>query len=68
MTLLTGILDEAVKSSPITSGMQEVKTAIIFGLYRATAFSRPSCRLFWPPNTAPSSVIASDTAGAGSRK
>src|SRR5512143_4235913 len=58
----------AFKSSPMTSDMQEVHIAIIFGLYMAYEFFNPSIMLARPPNTAASSVIESETAGNGSRK
>jgi hypothetical protein len=37
---------KAFKSSPITSAMQVVETAIISGLYSALAFSSPSIMFF----------------------
>ena len=52
----------------MTSAIQVVETAIISGLYSASAFSRPSNMFFWPPNTAASSVIESDTQAIGSLK
>jgi len=56
------------RSSPITSAMQVVETAIIFGLYSAWALARPSIMLFRPPNTAASSVMESETQEEGSLK
>ena len=52
----------------MTSAMQVVDTAIISGWYRALALGRPSNMFFWPPNTAASSVIESDTQEHGSLK
>ena len=48
--------------------MQVVDTAIISGSYSLREFSNPSNMFFWPPNTAASSVIESDTVAIGSRK
>jgi len=62
------VLMKAFKSSPITSAMQVVETAIIFGLYMLYEFARPSTMLFRPPNTAASSVIEDDTQEVGSLK
>ena len=58
----------AFKSSPITSAIHVVETAMMSGLYNAFAFSRPAIIFFWPPNTAASSVIESDTQEIGSLK
>ncbi len=58
----------ASRSSPITSAMQVVETAIMSGLYRLYAFARPSIMLFMPPNTAASSVIDELTHEVGSLK
>ena len=58
----------ACRSSPITSAMQVVETAIISGLYSALAFCRPRFMLLLPPNTAASSVIESETQATGSLK
>ena len=61
-------LMKAFRSSPITSAMQVVDTAIIFGLYMLYALARPSIMLFRPPNTAASSVMLDDTQELGSLK
>src|SRR3990167_7565179 len=58
----------AIKSSPITSAIHVVDTAIILGLYTAAQFLRPSFMFTNPPNTAASSVIESETQGVGSLK
>src|SRR5262245_38760740 len=62
------VLMNALRSSPITSAMQVVETAIIFGLYMEWVLARPSIMLLSPPNTAASSVIDDDTQELGSLK
>ena len=58
----------AFKSSPITSAIQVVLTAIISGLYKALQFLKPSFMFANPPNTAADSDIESETQGVGSLK